>query len=82
MSTIYQRVGRALKVCRVRHGDLTIDQTAELLRPHVGRVLSRSTISQWERGVARISLEVVDAYCKTFGLSLIELLSDAGVGHG
>lgn len=77
--TLYQRVGRSLKLCRVRHGDLTLDQTADKLEAYYGTRVNKATISTWERGVVSISLKVLDAYAKTFNTTIVKILSDAGL---
>ena len=77
--TIYQRIGRALKVCRVRHGDLTLDELADKLEEHHGTRVNKTTVSTWERGRVAISLEVLDAYAKTFDTTIVAILCDAGL---
>ncbi len=79
--TLYQRIGRALKVCRVRHGDLSLDATADKLEKHYGTRVNKTTISTWERGRVAISLEVLEAYAQTFDTTIMAILKDAGLGE-
>jgi transcriptional regulator with XRE-family HTH domain len=77
--TIHQRVGRALKLCRVKNGDLTLDETADKIEAVYGSRPNKATISTWERGRVSISIEVLDAYAKTFKTTIVRILQDAGL---